>query len=167
MYPIGITQTGFDTVLSYGRQYEYRTKSFSDQLSDNQNKSLGLSLYIPIFNGLRSRANVNRAKIAIENANYDLQLAKNNLKKIIQQAAADANAALKKYQSAEKKVEAQSESYHYAEQKYAVGLLTAVEYNQNKDDLLKAKSELVQAKYDFVFKSKILDFYMDKPLTIK
>lgn len=167
VYPIGITQTGFDTVLSYGKQYQYRTKSFTDQLSDNQNKSLGLSLYIPIFNGLRSRANVNRAKIAIENANYDLQLAKNNLKKIIQQAAADANAALKKYQSAEKKVEAQSESYHYAEQKYAVGLLTAVEYNQNKDDLLKAKSELVQAKYDFVFKSKILDFYMDKPLTIK
>ncbi len=167
VYPIGITQTGLDTVLAYGQKSELRTRSFSDQLSDNQNKSLGIHLNIPIFNGLRARTNVNRARIAIENANYDLQLAKNNLKKIIQQAAADANAALKKYQSAGKKVEAQSESYHYAEQKYAVGLLTAVEYNQNKDDLLKARSELVQAKFDFVFKTKILDFYMDKPLTLK
>ena len=73
---------------------------------------------------------------------------------------------MKKYVAAETKLHAQQESFNYASEKYAVGLLNAVEYNQNKEDLNKAQSELIQAKYDFIFKVKILDFYEGKPLVL-
>ncbi|PKP16335.1 MAG: hypothetical protein CVU06_14850, partial [Bacteroidetes bacterium HGW-Bacteroidetes-22] len=167
MYPTGITQISQDTVLGYGLKNEYRTKPFWDQITDNENKSLGFYLSIPIFNGMRTRTNISRSKISLENARLDLQIAKNNLNKVIQQAHFDATASLKRYQAAQKKVSAQQESFHYAEQKYNVGLMTSVEYNQNKKDLAKAASDLLQAKYDFLFKTKILDFYQGKPLTLK
>ncbi|MDO9510683.1 MAG: TolC family protein [Bacteroidales bacterium] len=167
MYPTGITQISQDTVLGYGLKNEYRTKPFWDQITDNENKSLGFYLSIPIFNGMRTRTNISRSKISLENARLDLQIAKNNLNKVIQQSHFDALASLKRYQAAQKKVSAQQESFHYAEQKYNVGLMTSVEYNQNKKDLAKAASDLLQAKYDFLFKTKILDFYQGKPLTLK
>lgn len=167
MYPVGITQQSLDTVMGFGLKNEYRTKPFWDQIGDNENKSLGFYLSIPIFNGLRTQTNISRSKISLENARLDLQLAKNNLNKVIQQAHFDALASLKRFQAAQKKISAQEESFHYAEQRYNVGLMTSVEYNQNKKDLAKAKSDLLQAKYDFIFKSKILDFYQGKPLTLK
>jgi len=166
-YPIGITQNSKDTVLGYATQYSYRIKPFSDQLKANENKSFGLYLNIPIFNGYRIRNAIQQARIARESAGLDLQLARNNLRKLITQAHADAQAALKKYHAAHRKLEAQEESFHYASEKYAVGLLTAVEYNQNKEDLNRARSELLQAKYDFIFKSRILDFYQGKPIVIE
>ncbi|MEJ5302070.1 MAG: TolC family protein [Bacteroidales bacterium] len=166
-YPIGITQNSQDTVRGYTTQYSYRIKPFKDQLKANENKSFGLYLNIPIFNGYRVRNSIQQARIARESAELDLQLARNNLRKLITQAHADAQAALKKYHSARRKMEAQEESFHYASEKYAVGLLTAVEYNQNKEDLNKARSELLQAKYDFIFKTRILDFYQGKPIVIE
>ncbi|HNQ60535.1 MAG TPA: TolC family protein [Bacteroidales bacterium] len=165
-YPIGITQLTGDTVIGISPEYSYRVKPFGDQLKANENQSLGLYLNIPIFNGYRSRNNVQRTKIAVANAELDLQLSQNNLRKLIVQAYADASAALKKYVAAETKLHAQQESFNYASEKYAVGLLNAVEYNQNKEDLNKAQSELIQAKYDFIFKVKILDFYEGKPLVL-
>ncbi|MGC8865748.1 MAG: TolC family protein [Bacteroidales bacterium] len=166
-YPIGITQNSMDTVIGISTKYTYRIKPFSDQLKANENKSFGLYLSIPIFNGYRIRNAIQQARIARESANLDLQLAQNNLRKLITQAHADAQAALKKYHAARRKMEAQEESYLYASEKYAVGMLTAVEYNQNKEDLNRARSELLQAKYDFIFKTRILDFYQGKPIIIK
>ncbi len=166
-YPVGITQNSMDTVLAFGTRYDLRVKPFKDQLEANENKSFGIYLNIPVFNGLRTRTNINRAKLAVTNAELDLQLTRNNLRKLIVQSHADAQAALKRYFSATKKLAAQTESFHYASQKYAVGMLTAVEFNQNKDELNKAQSELLQAKYDFIFKTKILDFYEGKPLLIR
>lgn len=166
-YPVGITQNSRDTVLGYATQYSYRIKPFGDQLKANENKSFGVYLNIPIFNGYRIRNSIQQAHIARESTSLDLQLARNNLRKLITQAHADAQASLKKYHAARRKLEAQEESFHYASEKYAVGLLTAVEYNQNKEELNKARSELLQAKYDFVFKSRILDFYQGKPIVIE
>lgn len=168
LYPIGITQNTGETVLGYGQTYEsYRTKSFSNQIRDNENKSLGLYLSIPIFNGLSTHTAIAKARVAVENASLDLELSRNNLNKVIQQAHADALAALQKFNASEKKLRAAEESFHYAEKKFNVGMLTSLEYNENKKNLSKAESDLLQARFDYIFKTKILDFYLGKELTLK
>jgi len=167
--PIGITSSG-DTVISLFEQSTFggiQTKSWSDQFDENRNEYLGLSLRIPIFNGWSSRSNVAQAKINVANASLDLQLQKNTLYKIIQQSYNDALAASNKNRAAEKKVNATRESYNYAEQKFNLGLINSVDYNNAKKEYNNAQSELIQAKYDFVFKITVIDFYLGKPLSLK
>ncbi len=113
------------------------------------------------------RTNVARAKISHADAQLQLEQSKNDLNKILQQAEADARAAYKKYYSADKKVFASGESFNYAEQKLNVGMINTVDYNEVKKELTKAEAELLQAKYDYIFKIKILDYYLGKPLTLK
>jgi outer membrane protein len=151
----------------FERYTNYGIKSFDSQLHDNLNKSVMLHLNIPIFNGWMVRSNIAKAKIGIDNANYTLESTKLRLRKIIQQAYADALASLKTHAAALKKVDATSESFKYAEQKFNVGLINSVDYNQAKNDLTKAQAELLQAKYDYVFKTLVLEFYMGKPLSLK
>jgi len=151
----------------YSGYESYEPKKFNDQFEDNLNETVGLSLNIPIFNGWSARSNVALAKIGIESANYDLELQKNNLNKIIHQAYNDAVAAINKHEAAQKKVKATSESFKYAEQKYEVGLMNSVEYNDAKKEYNNALAELVQAKYDYVFRNTVIDFYLGKPLTLE
>ena len=86
--------------------------------------------------------------------------------KTIQQAYNDAVAAFNKHKAADKKVKATSESFKYAEQKFNVGLINSVEYNDAKKEYNNALSELLQAKYDYVFRTTVIDFYLGKPLTL-
>lgn len=137
---------------------------FGDQFKDNQNKTLSLSLNIPIFNGYQTTSNIGRAKLNTKYAENNLELEKNSLRKNIEQAYNDAIAAYKAYNATIKSVNSFQEAFKYTEQKFNVGMVNAVEYNLAKSRLVKAESELLQAKYDFVFKKKILDFYMGIPL---
>jgi len=154
-------------VTPYSVPTGFATIPFEDQLNDNQNKSLQLNLNIPIFNGWQVRTAIEQAKIAREEADLNLRQAKLDLDKKIQQAYADAVAALKNYNASEKKVHAQQEAFKYAEQKLGVGLVTAVEYNEVKKNLTTAESDLLQAKYRFIYTTTILDFYMGKPITLE
>ena len=86
------------------------------------------------------------------------------VQKNIQQAYADANASLKKYTSTQKALEATQESFKYTEQKFNVGMVNTTDYNTAKNKLITTQSQLLQAKYEFVFKTKVLDFYQGKPL---
>jgi outer membrane protein len=142
------------------------TKPFSDQLKVNDNKSIGFNLSIPIFNGWQGRTAVTNAKIQKSQAELDLEIRKRDLRKTIEQSYADAVAALKKYRASEQKVSAQEESFKYTQQKFDVGMLTSFDFNTAKKDLAKAQSDLLQAKYDFIFKTTILDFYMGRPISI-
>lgn len=137
---------------------------FGDQFKDNQNKSLSLSLNIPIFNGYQTSSNISRAKLNTKYAENNLDLEKNTLRKSIEQAYNDAIAAYKSYNATIKSVNSFQEAFKYTEQKFNVGMVNAVDYNLGKSRLVQAESELLQAKYDFVFKRKILDFYMGIPL---
>lgn len=164
----GWTESGEPVYTSTIEKYnDIQVKDWADQLNDNNNRSVGFYLNIPIFNGWQVRNSITRAKIARESAEHDLQLTKNNLRKVIEQAYADAVAALKRYGSSLKQVEAQGEAFKYAEQKFDVGLINSVEYNDIKKDLTLAQSDLLQAKYDYVFKTTILSFYMGNPLSIE
>jgi len=152
----------------YTMQFDpvYKDKLFADQISDNINQSLSFNLSIPIFNGYASRTAISKAKINVENSKYNLELSKLNLRKTIQQAYADAQAAYNKYESSVSGVEAAKESYRYAEQRFVLGMMNSVDYNNAKTSLEKSESELLQAKFNFIFKTTVLDFYMGKPISL-
>lgn len=150
---------------SYGTGYyhyyvdDYANKSFADQLKDNGKTNIGLSLSIPLFNRFETVNQVKTSRLEIKSRELALESIKKDLYKEIQQAYYNAVAAQSKYTSAEKAVEATEESFRYAEEKYAAGKSTVFEYNEVKTKLLQSLSERTQAKYDFIFRVKILDFY--------
>ena len=138
---------------------------FEDQFNDNVSQAISLSLSIPIFNNWQANSSISRAKIGVLQAQYSLQEAKNNLRKTIEQAQNDARSAQKKYIASKKSVAYQEESFQYTQNKYDLQLVNSYDYNNAKNTLFKAETDLLQSKYDYLFKTKMLDFYMGKPLT--
>lgn len=139
---------------------------FADQYKDNVNKSFGFFLTVPLFNRLQTKTAIDRARIQKYNAELTVESTKLQIQKNVQQAYADANGGLKKYVASKKAVDAMKESFKYAEQKFNVGAINPNDYNDSKNRLTKAESDLLQAKYDYVFKIKVLDFYQGKPLKL-
>jgi outer membrane protein len=163
--PDGSITTAGDTVLSplYSTP-ETEKIPFADQFRDNVNKSFGFYLTVPLFNKFQTKSAIDRARIQKMSAELDVISTKLQIQKNVQQAYADANAGLKKYASSQKAVEAMEESFKYTEQKFNVGMLNTNDFNDTKNKLAKAQSDLLQAKYEYVFKTKVLDFYQGKPL---
>ncbi|MFZ4401531.1 MAG: TolC family protein [Bacteroidales bacterium] len=145
---------------------EFENMSFKNQLDKNLSKSLRFSLNIPIFNGYQVNAAVSKAKLNTLNASYNLQLAKNQLQKSIEQAYSDAQGAYKNYNASLKTVNSFQEAFNYTQQKFDVGMMNSVDYNDSKNKLIKSKSDLLRAKYNFIFKKVILDFYQGNPITL-
>lgn len=144
---------------------EFRVKPFNDQLDDNFNKSIGFRLSVPIFNGMNSRTSVQRAKLNADRASLDLENTKLQLRQDIEVAHNDAISALKRYKAAEKSVNALILSFEYTKQRFDVGLLNTFEFNNEKNRLNNAESELLQVKFEYIFKSKVLDFYQGKAIS--
>jgi len=144
----------------------YGKYSFADQVNDNINYGLGFTLNIPILNGWQVNKGISNSKLSIQNSQYTLEGTKKQLYKNIQQSYADASAALKKFTASKKAIVSMEESFRYTEQKFNVGLVTPVDYNAAKTQLLKAQSDLAQSKYEFIFKTKVLDFYKGIPLNL-
>lgn len=163
---IGFTTSG-ESVYGPRYSYTYENVKFWDQIDRNLNSSFGLSLSIPIFNQLQTYTLINTSKLSLSSAELQLQNTKDQLYKTIQQAWADARAALNRYQASVKSVEALSEAFTYTEQKFNVGMVTSLDFNDAKNNLTRARSEMLQAKYEYVFRIKVLDFYQGKPLTLK
>lgn len=164
--PIGYTGTSLETVYAPGYSYTYQTKAFGDQIRENENKSFGIYLSVPIFNNWQVQTGIKSAKVQRNMAELNLQNTQNTLNKTIQQAYADALAAVNRYRAAEKSAAAYQEAFHYTQQKYDVGMVNSIDYNDAKTKLAKAQSDLLQAKYDYVFRIKVLDFYQGKTLTL-
>ena len=142
------------------------TKPFDKQIGDNRNGALYFGLSIPIFNGFQVSTNVKNAKILNEAVNISLQQEKLRLRKNIESAYADALAAYQTYKARLTSVESFGESFKYTEEKFNVGMVTSTDYNLAKIRLSNAESDLAASKYDYIFKVKILDFYMGKSLTL-
>ena len=139
---------------------------FGDQLDVNGQKVIGLSLNIPIFNGYAVETSIKNSLIGYENSQYDLQLAKNTLQKEIQQVYQNAIAAMKRYYSSERAVNSSEEAFRYVEEKFNLGIVTPLEYNESKNKVTNARSSFIQAKYEYIFRVKILDFYMGKEVSL-
>ncbi|SHI74352.1 outer membrane protein [Bacteroides stercorirosoris] len=168
-HSIRIAQSAFYPQLnlngSLGTNY-YSTidRNFSQQLQDNFSKYVGLSLSVPIFNRFSTRNRVRTARLQQENYALQLDNTKKTLYKEIQQAWYTALASESKYTSSSTAADASEESFRLMSEKYDNGKATAVEYNEAKQNLMKAQSDELQAKYEYLFRTKILDFYKGVPI---
>ncbi len=175
-YILKVAQAGYWPTLSFGMSYsngfnhiyksDYDNQPISDQIKNNYRAGLGFTLSIPIFNRFETRNEVRKARLEIQNQDYNLINVKLALYKEIQQAYQNAVAAEAKYVSTEKAYDAAAESFKYAEERYQIGKSTVFEYSEAQTKLINSRSEQIQAKYDFVFRSKILDFYQGKEIEI-
>jgi outer membrane protein len=136
-----------------------------DQINNNFYQNFGVSLRIPIFNGLSARSNVKRAKITYQGYIIQEQLVKNNLNKVIAQAIADAKAADSRYSSTLNTFNAQKDAFMVIEERYNVGLVNSLDYNTARTNMNRAEIDFIQAKYDLLFRSKVIDYYLGKQIT--
>jgi outer membrane protein len=143
------------------------TITFSDQLKNHERKYFGFRLDIPIFNGWHVSSSIKNSKYEIESARLDLQKTKNILRQEIQQAYSKAMSAMKRYYANNVAVESNEEAFRYSQEKYNLGMIDIVSYNQSKKEYITAKSKFLQAKYDYIFRTKILNFYCGIPITLK
>ncbi len=165
-YPLGKLLSG-EPVLSYPQEIPvYGAYPFFEQVRDNTSAGVGLGLSIPIFNGWQVNTSIANARLALENSDLELQNKRLTLYATIQQAYADALAALKKFTASEQALISMEESFKYTEKKFEVGLVNTVDYNTSKNQLTATQSDLLQAKYDFIFRIKILNFYKGEPITL-
>lgn len=153
-------------ILGPDGQVYYDKYPFINQMQDNANASIGVSLSVPIFYALSAQRGVKIAKVQQQQSKVSLAQNEDKLYKEIGQAWADAIAALDRYRAAQVSVQAAQESFRYAENKFSAGATNAVDYNIAKNALITANSMMTQAKWEYVFKTKILDFYAGTPISL-
>ena len=164
---IGFVQGTNQTVLTEIRVPNFTTREFdfSTQLDENLTQNIGLNLSIPIFNGLQARSNLQRSIITNKQAEITAEQVRNTLRQNIENAYNDVYAASKSYAQSLVQVEALEESFRITEQRYNLNAVSFVDYQVASDNLFQASSDLLRAKYDYIFKQKILDFYQGKTLS--
>lgn len=139
---------------------------FGDQFKENRNGTLSFGLSIPIFNSYQVTTNIKKSKIYVEAVNLELESEKLLLRKNIESAYADAIAAYQTFVSRQKSVESFNESFKYTQEKFNVGMVNSTDFNVVKIQLANAESDLSSSKFDYIFKTKILDFYLGKSLSL-
>ncbi len=132
---------------------------FFNQLYQNDGIAYGLQMNIPIFNGFAVRGSIQRSRINLERTNYQLEQAQLDLESTVYQAYVDAKGALKSFEAAQSAVESQELAYDYAKERYDVGLTNAFDFSQSKLRYDNSKIDLNRAKYDYIFKLKVLELY--------
>ena len=173
-----VAQAGYYPKLNFGASYSngyYHTsmggefadtRSFGDQLKQNGQKIVGFSLSIPLCNRFQVRNSVRSARIGINNQQLLLENSKKTLYKEIQQAYYNATAAQEKFTASDTSVASSREAFSYAQARYEAGKSTVFEFNEAKTKYAQSLAEQAQAKFDFIFRAKILDFYRGTPLKL-
>lgn len=165
---IGVVEgTGQNVITDNSNLIFGPPEGFFDQFDRNRGSSFGLSLQIPILNGFRVSNNVKKAKVFYEKQKLQLGQEELNLERIIHTVYADAIGSLKVYEASQKSVDAQEESFRYAQEKFNVGILNSFDFSQIKNRLVQKQSDFLRAKYDFIFKIKLLEFYYGIPVDIQ
>lgn len=142
-------------------------QSFADQIRNKHSESVGLNLSIPIFNRLQTRNTIRQARLSTTDYSLRLESVKQELYKEIQQAYQGAVAAQAKFSATQKAMQAAEESFRAVQLRYEYGKATVYEYNELQTKLVSSTSDQLQAKYDFLFRAKILDFYRGEPIDIE
>lgn len=137
-----------------------------NQFDDNLGQSLSVSLNVPIFNRLTNTSNFQRAQITKQQAELTQQNVQNQLRQNIETAYNNAIAGLKSYEATEKRVKALEESFRVVDQRYNVGDANFVDYQVASNNLFAARTDLVRAKYEYIFRVTILEFYLGNPITL-
>jgi outer membrane protein len=143
----------------YYHTFNGNNPAFGNQFVDNGSEVIGLSLNIPIYNRMQVRHAVKRQQIALDEARLTELELKDRLYKDIQSAYYNALAAKDKYEAAQKSREAGVKALEFAESKYELGRLSTYEYNEAQTRLYRAEAEETQAKYEYLLRIRILEFY--------
>ena len=141
-----------------------QAESFASQMKNNFSQYIGLNLNIPIFNRFQTRNSVRSAKIDRENQLLQLENVKKSLYKEIQQVYYNAVAADSKYHSSETAAQSSKDAFTLTQAKYENGKATITEFNEAKNNYLKTESDLVKARYEYLYQTTLLDFYRGKEL---
>jgi len=163
---VNIAKSDFYPSLNLGAQYgtgyynlsNIPNNSFGKQLNDNMSAGISLNLQVPIFNKFDVRNRVRTAQIGVESNKLNMDNAKLELKKTIQQAYYNAISAKSRWEAAQKSEIASREAYRFTNQKYEAGRATVYELYQSKSNLTQVLSEGVQAKYEYIFRVKLLEY---------
>src|SRR5690606_28520989 len=159
----GGISTGYSSA-SYDPFTNLKT-NFNTQLGDNFSRYIGVSLSIPIFNNFRTRISVKKATISYENALLGVRQAENNLNKIIHQAVLDLRAAEKSLYSNRQAFESTRQAFEVIRQRYDVGLANSIELSTSQTNMNRAEFDYIQSRYNLIFRSKVIDYYLGKPIT--
>jgi outer membrane protein len=140
---------------------------YFDQLNFNRNASLSLSLRMPIFNGYQVKYRIANAMIQQKNLEYQAQIVQNQIRQTVEQAYYSMVNAAKRYEATSRQIESLELSFKAAELRFNAGAINATEYNIAKNNLDRSRASLIQAKYEYLFRTKILDFYQSKPISLE
>jgi outer membrane protein len=170
-HALAIARGRYWPTLSFSAGYgtfftDTRSDAFWQQIGDNRSPSLQFGLSIPIFQNWNIVTGSKNAKLNLRIAELEVDKKHQVLYKEIQQAIVDASAAYNKYKAGLQNVTAMQESFRYTQQKFDIGLVNGTDYTVSKNNLFKAESDLLQAKYQYVFQLKIIDFYKGIPITL-
>lgn len=165
-YPSISLSGGYGTNVYHSFADGARNTSFGRQFRNNGSEYIGLSINIPIFNRQATRNSVRSAKLGVQTQQIVLTETEQAMRKEIETAYYTADAALAQYHSAEKAFGAAQTAFQYEAEKYAAGRSTTFDYDSAKTRSEKAESDLLQAKYEFIFRTKVLDFYAGMPLSL-
>ncbi|WPP52644.1 TolC family protein [Catalinimonas niigatensis] len=143
---------------------EFTDNTYLNQLDFNLRRFISIDLSIPIFNNWRVRSNVANAQLNLESNRLEVINQRNQLRQTIEQVYLDAKAATKSFSASERQVSSLKEAFRNTEIRYQVGAIDAVEFNLSQNNLNIAESDLIRAKYNYIFSIKVLDFYQGNPL---
>lgn len=162
---VGFVEGSGQRVLREGQMSVYGgPESFFTQLDHNKNSTFGLSLTIPIFNGMKARKTVKLNQLALEQVQYEKEAEELKLEQLVFKAYTDTKSSFQSYEASVVTLESREKSLEYARERYAVGLINIFELNQNQNLYVTAQSNLLKAKYDYIFKNRILEYYFGVPL---
>lgn len=160
--------------MNYNNRYSDQTRDpvtgekigFKDQLWINDGISYGAQLNIPVFNGFNTRNRIKRSQITLEKAKLQLEQDKLELETSINQAYVDVENMAKTYEAAQKTLEARKLAYDYSKERFNVGLMNAFDFSQAQARVDNAEAEVIRAKYDYIFRIKVLEFYFGLPIVL-
>ncbi|HPA36942.1 MAG TPA: TolC family protein, partial [Chitinophagales bacterium] len=164
---IGIVEGTFQRVLIPETQTTQSKNPYGKQLNQNFSYAVGLGLTIPIYNKYQVKTAVKQSRLQHQLAIINEQQTNLELYNNIQQAYLKASASLESYKAAEKNYRTAQKSYDYATERLQAGSIQQLDVNLAKSNLLIALSRLSQSKYEYLFNSKVLDFYEGKPITLE
>ena len=146
---------------------EYEVVPFADQVTDNINQSVFLSLSVPVFNGFSVKNSISQAKVGVLQSEYAKESTQQVLRTSIERAWADALAAQKTLNAQNAALSAAELAFANTELQFEAGSISALEYADSRNRLDIARVNALRTKYDLVFKSKILDFYQGRAITLR
>lgn len=164
---IPVAIDGTPAILTFpGQEVVISDNPYFNQIDENLSYGFGLGVSIPIYNNYQVKAGIERAKLNTVSSALNIERQKNTLKTNVQQSLADAQAASKSYKAAQKSRDAQRAAYNNATKQYELGAINSFDFVNARSLLDNAEISLIIAKYDYLFKAKVVDFYMGRPISL-